>query len=110
MSDFEPLAHETPLEFVERADSMGISEPSINAALKEHYGLVEDGEVKALKLKSRVFWQEFFLAHVKNLHEQGGSRYAAVRFIERKSGTAGQPKLTAQQIDDLVDSVGAWQR
>lgn len=110
MQNIKPLEGENPLAFVERADAMEMAEDSINSVLTKHFGLSDDREIKALKLKSCVFWERFFLEHVRGIKERGGSRYAAVKFIERKNGQAGQKKLTAHQIDDLVDSVGEWQR
>lgn len=106
----KPLKDEKPLAFVERAEAMGMSEGSIDSILMSHFGMSDDGEIKALKLKSRVFWEQFYIDRVTGIHKRGGSRYSAVRFIERKNGQAGQQQLTAKQIDDLVDSVGAWKR
>ncbi|MCK7614431.1 hypothetical protein [Roseibium sediminicola] len=110
MQNNEPFENETPLAFVERADTMGLPDETINSILRRHSGLSDDREIQALKLKSRVFWERFFTEHVRGIHERGGSRYAAVNFIARKNGQAGQERLTATQIDALVDAVGAWQR
>jgi len=110
MPNMEPFENETPLAFVERADAMGLSDHTINSLLTTHFGISDARKIKVLKLKSRVFWERFFTEHVRGIHERGGSRYAAVKYIEKKNGQAGQQKLTAQQIEALVDAVGEWQQ
>ncbi len=109
MADLKPLEYETALEFVERANTLEAPDGAIDIALKEHFNIA-DRDVKQLKLKSSVFWQEFFYNHVLELHQRGGSRYAAIKFIHKKNGVAGQKELSEQQIEELVDLVGEWKR
>ncbi|MEM7215333.1 MAG: hypothetical protein AAF423_07295 [Pseudomonadota bacterium] len=110
MSELEPKPDENALAFVERADATGVSDEAINSTLKSHFGMIEDGEIKSLKLKSSVYWDNFYLERVKGIFERGGSNYAAIRFIHRKNGHCGQRTLTEKEINELVDSVGPWQR
>ena len=108
MSTLDRKPEESALDFVERADASGASEDAINSVLKEHFGLCEDGEIKSLKLKSEVFWHGFYTDRVRDTFERGGTRYAAIKFIERKNGQAGQRALSNSEIHEIVASVGDW--
>lgn len=110
MSQLRPIQNESPLAFVERADAIGANEDDINSLLKGSFGIQDDGKIKALKLKSSVYWQKFYLEHTQGIFERSGSKYAAITFIQRKNGQAGQRKLTESEITELVDSVGNWPR
>lgn len=111
MTTIEPAQNENPLDFVERADAMELSDELINVALKEHFGFVDDGEMKKLKLQSKVFWERFYLDHATEILKRGGARYSALKFIQKKNASAEQRrKLSDEKINELIDSVGAWQR
>ena len=106
-----PLPDETSLAFVERADALKVPEEEINTVLKQHFGFGDDGEMKELKLQSKVFWDMFYREHAQGIFQRAGTRYAAVKFFEKKSANADQRrKLSAAEIDALVDSFGEWQR
>ena len=109
MQKIKPLDNESPLAFVERADSLNVSDDDINFVLERHFGFSENGEVKKLKLQSKVFWEEYYLAHVRGIFERGGARYAASRFVEKNNEFAEERrKLSRAEIDILIDSVGDW--
>lgn len=110
MDTMTPHEDEDALSFVERADALGLSEEVINVVLKRHFDMIDDGEMKALKLKSKPFWQRFYRERVSALHKRGGARYAAVKFVQRKNGQSGQAALSQDEIEKLVDSVGPWLR
>lgn len=111
MSSIEPLDDESPIAFVERADALIIPEETINLVLKRHFGFLDDAEIKKLKLQSRVFWEKFYLDRVQGIFARGGTRYAAVRFVERKNDIADERrKLSRAEIEKLVDSLGKWPR
>ena len=111
MTVLHPLPDETPLAFVERADALKVPEEEINTVLKQHFGFGDDGEMKELKLQSKVFWDMFYREHAQGIFQRAGTRYAAVKFVEKKSANADQRrKLSAAEIDALVDSFGEWQR
>jgi hypothetical protein len=102
---------ETPLDFVERANALGVDEEAINDVLKERFGFIDDGEMKALKLQSKPFWERFYLDRVSELLKRGGSKYSAIRLVQRKNVFAEQRrKLSDEEIKELVDSVGEWPR
>lgn len=109
MESIQPQVNESPLDFVERADTHEVDGDVISECLAKHFGL-QDRAVKELKLKSRVFWNNFYKRHSSELRARGGSRYSALKFIERKNGQCGQQKLTDTEIQQLVDSVGPWTR
>ncbi|WP_412073575.1 hypothetical protein [Tritonibacter mobilis] len=109
MAMIEPFDDEDPLAFVERADTLKVSEEIVTDALKQHFGINEDVEIKKLKLQSKVFWEAFYFDHIRDLFTRDGSRYAAVKFIQRKNDFAEERrKLTEKEIERLVDSVGEW--
>lgn len=110
MTKIQPFKDETALAFIERADSVDLSDDKINAVLQKYFGINNAGEIKKLKLKSAIFWAKFFRRHASGIHERGGSRYAAITFVSKKNGQAGQKTLTEVQIEELVDSVGTWLR
>jgi len=110
MTSIEPFEDETALEFVERAETMEASDDLIRTILSSNFQIGDDAAQKKLRLMSRVFWERFFRTHVQSIFDRGGSRYSALIYIQKKNGLCGQKKLTDQQIAELVDSVGNWQR
>jgi len=111
LTQIESLDDESPIAFVERADALKIPEETINCVLGRHFGIADDGEIKKLKLQSKVFWETFCLDRVHGIFERGGTRYAAVKFVQRKNDFAEERrKLSEAEIDKLVDSVGEWPR
>jgi hypothetical protein len=111
MSTIIPKKNESPLSFIERADALKVPEESISLVLKEHFGFTDDGEIKELKLQSKVFWEQFYLDRVVGIFQRGGSRYSAIKFIQRKNAYAEQRrKLSDNKINELVDSVGQWRQ
>ena len=108
--DLAPKEGESPLAYVERADAVGASFGNVDKVLRSHFGMEDSGEIKALKLKSFVFWKKFYESRAKGILERGGTRYAAVKFIERKNGQCGQKPLTDEEIGQLVDAAGVWAR
>ena len=109
-TDLMPEEGESPLAFVERADAFGATFGAVDAVLRAHFGMDNAREIKALKLKSFVFWEKFYKTRAKGIFERGGTRYAAIKFIERKNGQCGQRPLTDEEIGQLVDAVGDWAR
>ena len=111
MAKIEPLDDESPLGFVERVDTLKVSEEAITTILKEHFGFEDDGEIKELKLQSKPFWDRFYRGYVEGIFRRGGARYSAVKFIEKKNAHAEKRrKLSDVEIDEIVDSFGAWAR
>ncbi|KAE9628978.1 hypothetical protein [Parasedimentitalea maritima] len=110
MKRLKPNPNESPLAFIERADTMGATDDILDSILNRNFGMQDDGEIKSLKLKSSVFWEGFYLERAKGIFERGGSKYAALKFIQRKNGQAGQRKLSEKEVKELVDSVGIWSR
>ena len=109
MQKIEPLDNESPLAFVERADALSVSDDDISFVLVHHFGFSEDGEIKKLKLQSKVFWEKYYLDHVRGILERGGARYAALKFVVKKNAFAEERrKLSQAEIDVLIDSVGEW--
>jgi len=86
------------------------ADQEVNRILRDHFGFEKDGDIKELKLKSEVFWQEFLLDRVTQIHARGGARYSAEKFIEKKNGVCGQRRFTQHEVDALIDSVGTWKR
>ena len=109
-TDLTPEEGESPLAFVERADVTGARFGAVDKVLRSHFGMDDAREIKALRLKSFVFWKKFYETRAKGIFERGGTRYAAVKFIERKNGQCGQRLLTDEEISQLVDAVGVWAR
>ncbi|EBA16827.1 hypothetical protein RSK20926_03444 [Roseobacter sp. SK209-2-6] len=111
MSKVVPLSDETALEFVERADVLKVSDEAINEVLRQHFDFASDEEIKKLKLQSKPFWVQFYQHRVQELLQRGGSRFAAIRFVQRKNESAEERrKLSETEIERLVDSVGKWSR
>ncbi|MDV4145831.1 hypothetical protein [Shimia sp. FJ5] len=111
MTKIEPIDGETPLDFVQRADSLKIPEGMINRILTDHFGYADDGEIKELKLQSKPFWDQFYREHVEGIFQRGGTRYAALRFIQRKNDHADEHRrLSEVEIERIVDSAGEWPR
>lgn len=111
MTVIEPLHTETPLDFVERADALKVSDEKINEVLRLHFGFVDDGEIKKLKLQSKPFWDQFYLDRIRGIYKRGGTRYAAKKFIQRKNDFAEERrKLSEAEIETVVNSVGEWSR
>lgn len=111
MTTIRPIGGETPLDFVQRANSLKAPEDVINRVLTEHFGYADDEEIKKLKLKSKPFWDQFYLDSVEGIFLRGGTRYAALRFVQRKNDHADEHrKLSELEIERIVDSVGEWPR
>ncbi|MFY0595061.1 MAG: hypothetical protein JXQ85_01400 [Cognatishimia sp.] len=104
----EPQPSETAIEFIQRAEAQGASDSSITKALRTHFKIDQEDQIKSLRLRSEIFWKNIYLDHARQLIARGGSRYAAVTFIKRKNGEAGQRFLTDEEIDSIVNSVGDW--
>jgi len=111
MATIRPTNGETPLDFVERADSLKVQDEVINRVLTDHFGYADDGEIKKLKLQSKPFWDQFYRDHVEGIFRRGGTRYAALRFVQRKNDYAEEHRrLSEVEIERIVDSVGEWPR
>ncbi|MBO6893368.1 MAG: hypothetical protein JJ866_15595 [Roseibium sp.] len=108
MIEIQPHPDETPVAFIERADALELADEVIDDLLLRHFGIQDESKRKLLRLKSAVFWERFFVSHASQVCERGGSRYAALRFIQKKNGQCGQHPLSEKQIELLVDSVGEW--
>ena len=79
------------------------ADQEVNRILRDHFGFEKDGDIKELKLKSEVFWQEFLLDRVTEIHARGGARYSAEKFIEKGGEKAFQVvQVTEQQIMDAM--------
>ena len=111
MSTIKPTSGETALDFVERADLLKVPGKEINKFLRGHFGFVDDGEIKKLKLQSKPYWDQFYRARTRGIFQRGGTRYAALKFIQRKNNFADERrKLSEVEIERIVDSVGDWPR
>ena len=111
MAKITPIGGETPLDFVERADSQKVPDEVINKVLTDHFGYTDDGEIKKLKLQSKPFWDQFYRDRVEGIFQRGGTRYAALRFVQRKNDFAEERRrLSEVEIEQIVDSVGEWPR
>ena len=83
----------------------------IYKVLTDHFGYADDGEIKKLKLQSKPFWDQFYRDRVEVLFQRGGTRYAALRFVQRKNENAAEHRrLSEVEIERIVDSVGEWPR
>ena len=105
------MENESAQEYVERVG--GWCDPDNSLVLKiEHYYKVDRGESRKLLLSSRSFWEKLFNDNTKGIFERGGSRYGALRYIQRKNDfLRGGRKIFSQlEIDEIVDSVGKWKR
>lgn len=109
--DWTPHANETPEEYVERMDSNDIRELQMMGKLKAYFGLSE-GDAKKVALSSQPYWERFFKKHVESIYQRGGSRYSALRYIQRKNSHLrdGAGIFSQSEIDELIDSVGEWER
>ncbi|MEO1798481.1 MAG: hypothetical protein AAFR53_15950 [Pseudomonadota bacterium] len=111
MATIRPIGGETPLDFVERADALKVPDEVINKVLTDHFGYADDGEIKKLKLQSKPFWDQFYRDRVEGIFQRGGTRYAALRFVQRKNDYADEHRrLSDAEIERIVDSVGEWPR
>ena len=111
MATIKPISGETPLDFVERADSLKVPGKVINKVLRDHFGYADAGEIKKLKLQSKPFWDQFYRDRVEGIFQRGGTRYAALRFVQRKNDHADDHRrLSKDEIERIVDSVGEWPR
>ena len=111
MTKIRPQSGETPLDFVERADTLQIPDDVINTVLRDHFGCADDAEIKKLKLQSKPFWDQFYRDHVEGIFRRGGTRYAALRFVQKKNDQQDEHKrLSEAEIELIVDAVGEWPR
>ncbi len=106
---WQPLPGEKPEEYVERVEKLDDADLYIVERLQTHFGMFQ-GEAKMLSLESRAFWERFFREYVERIFHRGGSRYAALRYIQRKNGQtdSGKPIFAQGEIDELIDSIGDW--
>lgn len=102
---------ETPEEYVERVGGLDGSNVYAILQVESHFGY-DRGQSRILFLNSRSLWESFFLDHTKGIFERGGSRYGALRFIQRKNEPLrnGKGIFSEQEINALIDSVGNWHR
>ena len=79
--------------------------------LTRHFGL-SAVEAKAMCMQSRSFWRAFFLEHIEEMIENKGSRFGAVNYIRRKNDPLdnGELLFTDEEIEQMVDSVGEWEK
>lgn len=88
---------------------MKVPEEVINTVLRDHFGYADEGEIKKLKLQSKPFWDQFYRDRVEGIFQRGGTRYAALRFVQKKNDYAdGHRKLSEVEIERIVDSVDEW--
>ena len=111
MKNWAPHANETPEKYVERMDSVDTRQVQMMDNLKTHFGLSE-GEAKKVTLSSQPYWERFFRKHVEGIYQLDGSRYGALRYIQRKNSYLrdGAGIFSQAEIDELIDSVGKWKR
>ena len=109
--NWDPLPDETPEDYVERVGGWKNANYEAYLKIKSHFGF-DTAETRTLLLKSRSFWKQLFIDHVQGIFNRGGSRYAAVRYIQRKNEhlRGGNKIFSQQEIDDLIDSVGQWKK
>ena len=108
--NWEPLPDETPEDYVERVGGWEKAAISAFKKLMSHYGF-DQREAQKIFHGSQSYWERFFLEHAQGIFNRGGSRYAALRFIQRKNEPfAGKQIFSQQEIDSLIDSVGRWKR
>ena len=108
--NLNPLSDETPENYVERVGGWKNAHVAATKLLMSHYGF-DHSEAKKIFLSSKSYWKRFFLEHVQGIFNRGGSRYAALRFIQRKNEPfAGKQIFSQREIDSLIDSVGRWKR
>ena len=109
--DWKPLQDETPENYVERVGGWQNANNSAFYKIKLHYGF-DTAETRKLLLSSKSFWQRIFLEHTQVIYNRDGSRYAALRFIQRKNEHLrdGNKIFSQQEIDSIIDSVGKWKR
>ena len=111
MATIRPIDGETPLDFVERADSLKVADEVINKLLADHFGYADDREIKKLRLQSKPYWDQFYRDRVEGIFQRGGTRYAALRFVQRKNDYADEHRrLSEVEIERIIDSVGEWPR
>lgn len=105
------LENERPEEYIERVGGWKGSNVYAILQVQSHYGY-DRRQSRELFLNSRSFWERFFLDHAKGVFERGGSRYGALRFIQRKNDELSNrdAMFSEQEIKALVDSVGGWRR
>jgi len=98
-------------DYVERVGGLEGSNVYAILEMEAHFAY-DRGQSRELFLKSRAFWEQFFLDHTKGIFECGGTRYAAMRFIQKKNVTLGNGDkiFSEQDINALIDSVGNWVR
>lgn len=106
-----PEPNETAIEFIERMDHAEVSEHHTTDVLKSHFRL-GDSDLKEIKLQSRPWWESFYRARVKEIFEKGGSRYGALRFIERKNQhhLGKRTYFTPEEIDQIINTFGKWEK
>ena len=109
--DWMPLPDETPETYVERVGGWNGANIQAIENLRSHYGL-ELKEAQKMFLGSRSYWREFFLDCAVGIFSRGGSRYGALRFIQRKNINLrdGGELFTQRDIKKLLDRAGNWKR
>ena len=109
--NWEPLPDETPENYVERVGGWKNANIEAFYKIKSHFGF-NTAETRKLLLRSRSFWERFFIEHTQGIYNRGGSRYAALRYIQRKNDPLrdGDKIFSQQEIDELIDSVGKWKK
>lgn len=93
--------NETAEEYVERVGGWQGSPIRIIHVLRNDFGLPTK-EAKDLVMNSRSVQVRFLSNYLKELHARGGTKYAAMNYVRRRSSLS---ELEAIQI---IDSVGEW--
>ena len=108
---WNPLKDETPEDYVERVGGWHNANNIASYKIKSHYGF-DSGETRKLFLMSRSFWKRLFIDHATGIFNRGGSRYGALRYIQRKNEHLrdGKTIFSEREIKKLLDSVGNWKR
>lgn len=109
--DWMPLADETPGTYVERVGGWPGAHIQAIKNLQSHYEL-DLGEARKMFSGSLSFWEKFFLEHAVGIFSRGGSRYGALRFIQRKNINLrdGGELFSQREIKRLLDRAGNWKR
>lgn len=107
--DWNPLPDEKPEGYVQRVGGWKGANVRMMTILMSRFGLTQ-GAAKEISFYSRSFWVRFFEEHVNGIYQRGGTRYAAIRFVQRKNVLlkSGSKMFSQEEIDELIDSVGHW--
>jgi len=105
------LENETPEEYIDRVGLLEGSNVYAILQVESHYGY-DRRQSRELFFNSRPIWERFFLDHAKGVFERGGSRYGALRFIQRKNDDLRNRDsfFSDKEIKTLIDSIGNWKR